>query len=114
MANEFDQGLIDTAPDFQTVFGETVTYKPRGGGTRSISAVVNREQPAGLDGAPHGHAPVVTIEVINDSTTGISSDEVDCGGDNVNLAVRIGDTPQDRPIVNAISMDAGMMRLELR
>lgn len=114
MTNEFDQALIDTAEDFQTVFGDTVTYKPRGGGTRSISAVITRERPEGLDGAPHGHAPVVTIEVINDSTTGISSDEVDTGGDNVNLAVRLGDTPQDRPIVNIISTDAGMMRLELR
>ena len=114
MANEFDQMLIDTRADYLVVFGETVTYKPRAGGSRSISAVVSREPPEGLHGAPHGSSSVTTIEVANDSTTGINSNEVDIGGDNVNLAVRIGESVQDRPIKKIISQDAGMMRLELR
>lgn len=114
MANEFDQVLIDTAADYLAVFGETVTYWPAGGGSRSITAVVNHERPEGLDGAPHGSAPLLAIEVANDSTSGISSNEVDTGGDKVELAVRIGETAQKRLIKKIISQDAGMMRLELR
>ena len=114
MATELDQMLIDTTADLLEVFGETVTYKPRASGSRSITAIVSRERPEGLDGAPHGSAPLLTIEVANDSTTGISSDKVDTGGDIVEMAVRIGETAQDRPIKEIISQDAGMMRLELR
>ena len=114
MANEFDQMLIDTNADFLAVFGETVTYWLASGGSRSITAVVDRERPADLDGAPHGSAPLLVIEVANDSTTGISSDEVDTGGDKIEVAVRIGESAQKRLIKKIISQDAGMMRLELR
>lgn len=114
MANEFDQTLIDTTADLLAVFGETVTYWPASGGSRSISAVVDRERPADMDGAPHGSAPLLTIEVANDSTSGISSNEIDTGGDKLELAVRIGKSAQKRLVKKIISQDAGMMRLELR
>lgn len=114
MANEFDQELIDTAPDFLTTFGETVTYYPKAGGSRQITAIVSRERPAELEGAPHGRAPRLSVSVANDSTTGISSDEIDTGGDEINLSVRIGETAQRRRITKILSQDAGMMKLELR
>lgn len=114
MVNEFDQELIDTAPDFLSTFGETVTYYPKAGGSREITVVVTREQPADLDGAPHGQAPRLTIAVANDATTGISSSEVDTGGDEVKLARRIGETAINRRITKLLSQDAGMIELELR
>jgi len=114
MTNEFDQALIDSRADFLEVFGESVTYYPRAGGSRSITAIVNRERPETVDGAPHGSAPLLIIEVANDSTTGISSDEIDLGGDKVKLAVRIGKTTQQRVIRKILSQDEGMMKLELR
>lgn len=106
--------MIDTAPEFLSTFGETVTYYPKAGGSREITAVVTRGQPAELDGAPHGHADRLTIQVANDATTGISSDEVDTGGDEVKLARRIGETAANKRITKLISQDAGMMELELR
>ncbi len=114
MSNEFDQELIDTASEFLTVMGEAVTYYPIGGGSREITAIVNRHGPAGLEGAPHGSAPELSINVANDATTGISSDEVDTMKDEVNVAVRIGETAQRRLITEILSQDAGMMELELR
>ena len=114
MTSEFDQALIDTAAEFTDTFAESVTYYPKAGGSRAISAVVTRQQPAEVDGAPHGHAPKLSVHVINDATTGISSAELDTGGDEINVAVRTGDTATRRRITKIISIDAGMMELELR
>lgn len=111
---EFDDLLVDTTDEFLETFGEDIKYLPAGGGQREIVAIVDRGQPAPLDGAPHGHSPLLTISVANDSTTGISSSEIDTGGDKVELAVRIGETVQQRRITKVLSQDAGMMKLEIR
>ena len=113
MANEFDQELIDTAPEFLSAFGETVTYYPAAGGSREITVVVSRQGPAELEGAPHGASPKLTVEVANDATTGISSNEVNKMKDQVKVAVRIGQTAEKRLVTEIISQDAGMMKLEL-
>jgi len=97
-----------------TLGGEEITYLPAGGGSRTIDAIVNRDQPTELGDAPHGHAPLAVIVVRNDATAGISSAEVDTGGDQVRLAVRLGKDPQDRRITKIISQDSGMMQLEVR
>lgn len=114
MTSEFDQELIDSAADMVDTCGESVTYYPKAGGSRAITAIVNRGQPGSLDGAPHGVSPRLIIYVANDSTTGISSDEIDIGGDELKVAVRIGETAQNRRITKIATMDAGMMELELR
>jgi len=80
----------------------------------AINAIVNRRQPAGIGGAPKGNAPLAEIAVDNDSVTGIASSEIDLGKDLINLPVRIGETAQDRRITKILSMDSGMMRLEVR
>ncbi len=110
----FDQALVQAAQGALDVFGETIFYHPYGGGSREILAIVTREQTEGLDGAPHGHSPLVTIEVANDSTTGITSAEVDRGGDTVELPVNVGETTKLRKITKIISQDAGMIKLEVR
>ena len=137
--NNFDTALIAVTSDFLTEFGEPITYYPSGkiGDTitgsgdilsiatlgifrqddsgRQITAIVDRGQPTGLDGAPHGNAPLATIEVANDPTIGISSSEVDTGGDKVEVALRIGETVQQRRITEVLeNQDTGMMRLEIR
>ena len=114
MTSKFDQELIDSAAHLVDTCGESVTYYPKAGGSRAITAIVNRGQPGGLDGPPHGAAPRLIICVENDSTSGISSDEIDTGGDEVKVAVRIGETAQKRRITKIVTMDAGMMELELR
>lgn len=107
--------LDNTASDFLDILGkETVTYLPFGGDSRSISAIVNRNQPAELGDAPHGHAPLLTMAVQNDAASGISSAEINTGKDKVKLPVRIGQTAQERLITKILSQDAGMMKLEVR
>lgn len=82
--------------------------------SRNISAIVNRRQPVGMGGAPQGKSPLLEITVANDSTIGISSDEINLGQNRVNLSVNIGESPQDRRITKILSMDSGMMKLEVR
>jgi hypothetical protein len=113
MVNTFDQELTEITPEYLSTFGETVTYYPAAGGSRGISAIVERDGPAKLDDAPHGVSDKLIIQVANDATTGISSDEVNTMKDIVKVAVRIGDTAQDKLITDILSQDAGMMRLEL-
>jgi len=112
----FQTELIDTAEKFLDTLGsEAIVYLPAGGGERPIDAIVNRDPPAELGDAPHGHSPLAIIAVRNNATDGISSAELDIGGgDKVRYAIRLGKTPQDRRITGIISQDAGMLRLEVR
>lgn len=113
-SNDFDELLEDTVSQFLDEFAEDIKYLPAGGGQREIRAIIDREPPTDLDGAPHGQAPRCTITVANNSTTGISSSEIDTGGDKVELAMRMGETVQQRRITKIASQDAGMMTLEVR
>jgi hypothetical protein len=113
-SNNFDKQIISEAQFFLDTSGETITYKPRGGNRRSIKAIVDREGSQALDGVPHGNSPISHITVANNSTIGISSSEIDYGGDKVTISHRAGQTSQDRPITKPISQDAGMMTLEVR
>lgn len=81
---------------------------------RPISALVNRQPVDDLGDMPEGTAPRLLINVRNDAACGISSSEIDLGHDKVSLAVRLGETAQERKLDKLISQDAGMMVLELR
>jgi hypothetical protein len=111
---------IDFAGDMKNVFlpdfGEDVVYTPRNGAPRTIKAIVRRNPPAyvGSNGQPV--APIAEIEVANSATTGISSAELDTGGDAVTVAPRIGGTARAMPVhlpQNGESHDVGATRLEL-
>jgi len=114
VTNQLYDILADTAADFLTEFGEQIEYLPAGGGSRSIKAIVDREPPAELDGMPGAHATRTTITVANNSTTGISSSEINLGGDKVEVSVRINETARQKRITGIISQDNGMMTLEVR
>jgi len=113
MTSEFDTELIATAGEFVNTFGEDIVYRKLGGGSRSIKAVITRRPPEVIDGAPHGTAPKIEIYVVNSAVTGISSSEVDRGGDMVTIQRLIGETAGDRAIAKILSHDAGMMKLEV-
>lgn len=108
---------MDLAADMATVFladfGETVTYVPLSGSERSISAIVDRAPPMPPAGSPvkAGLAPKITAEVANDSTNGITSSELNTGGDKLKLAVRIGEAATARPIITVLRHDAGSLLL---
>ena len=81
---------------------------------REITALVTRQPVEGLGDMPAGTSPRLTINVRNSATSGISSSEIDLGRDKVSVAVRIGETAQERKLAKLISQDAGMMVLEVR
>jgi len=111
-ANTFDELIKATAHEFLTEFGVPIKYKPKGGGSRAILAILNYEPPEDLG---YGiQTEVKSIGVMNDPVEGISSSELNMGGDMVELAVNIGDVPMDRPIKEILSQDAGMMALEIK
>jgi len=98
-------------------FAESVTYYPHVGfgessSSRSITAVVIRNQEVAL--SPDGGEAIVAsfeVHVSNNATTGISSSEVDTGGDQIGLASRIGGTVKRRSIIQMTEHDTGMLVL---
>jgi len=108
--------FLDTA-----AFAEEVTYCPRlfqQGDTRpdrTINAVVMRETMANV--AEDGGAtvlPVFEVHVANSATLGISSTELDTGGDQIEFAARDGMDATKRSIVRLVTQDHGMLVLECR
>lgn len=80
---------------------------------RVINAIVDRNPvaptPAGVD------APLMLVWVDNDDTTGISSAELDRGGDRIELAQVIGKTPLVQRTINRIvRQTTGFLQLEVR
>lgn len=101
-------------------FAEQVTYIPYryfgedAVANRTINAVVIRRGIEVLAEDGVTVAPVWEVHVANDSTTGISSDELDLGGDKIQLPPRDNETAEARSITQLLTQDAGMLVLELR
>lgn len=101
-------------------FAEVVTYYPHrfyGDAVREprqIKAVVFREQITALTEDVQTNLPVFQIHVANDPVDGISSTELDTGGDQIELSPRDGEPTQRRSITQLITQDHGMLVLECR
>ena len=96
-------------------FAEQVTYYPRGGGeSRTIEAVVFREsiEPYAEDEVTS--LDVFQIHVANDAVDGISSNEIDTGGDAIDVAPRDGKSVVRKRITRILTQDQGMLVLEVR
>ncbi len=105
--------LAGEADIFLANFGEPVTYHPKSGSTRDIIAIVDRLPPGGVEGIPRSNTFKFFILVKNDSDGGISSSEINIGGDKISLPKRIGQTAAQRKINVAQWQDYGMMYLEV-
>ena len=95
-------------------FGEEVTYHPRSGGSRTINVVVERERRQFLTEEGDVILPVWIVHVANDSTTGITSDELDLKNDKIALPPRDGEATKRKTIMDIASQDHGMLALECR
>ena len=100
-------------------FAEMVTYYPHRFHTaavrepRSIKAVVVRNQVSTFN----PDEQILTefeVRVANSATTGISSAELDTGGDQIELAPRIGETTRKVSVQYLTEHDDGMMVLICR
>jgi hypothetical protein len=96
--------------------GEAVVYWPLNGQPRSIQAIVERATPAPLDTqSPRSRATNnVTVRALNCEIDGISTRELDVGGDEIELARRLGEDTERRPIKAIVGQDGGMLSLEVR
>lgn len=106
-----DALLANEASMFLAQFGESVTYYPKGGGSRDIVAVVDRNPVSGLNGMPHGNSPKFVISVKNSADDGISSSEINDGGDKIGFSVRIGEAATQRRVQSIQWHDVGMLYL---
>jgi len=110
--NDFDAQLLEDSDQFM-VPGVDMIYKSSAGGARNIVGVIDYEGDD-LISAIDGVTLKFIISVPNNSTTGISSDEITEGGrDRITIEPRIGLTVADRPIRNMLEQDAGMLQLEI-
>ena len=96
-------------------FAEAIVYQPRVGSQRSINAVVAREQITALteDGG-QVVLPVWQIHVANDVLLGVSSTELNLGGDKFSFPPRDGQTAVSKTITQLLIQDHGMLVLECR
>ena len=97
-------------------FAETVKYWPnRGAGcSREIKAVVMREQITAFSEDGQTNLPAFQVHVANSSITGISSSELDTGGDLIELPPRDGKKAEMRSVTELITQDHGMLVIECR
>lgn len=95
-------------------FAESVVYKPRNGGARTIYAIVDRDPPAVYDAAGNVVLPAFRLSVRNSCTLGISSKELDTGGDSVELVRKLGDAvPVTVSIMRMAYQDEGVVEIDL-
>ena len=73
-------------------FAETIVYRFRAGGERTPSAIIDREPPAFYDAAGNVIMPAYMITLADNCTNGVTANEVDTGGDSIELVSENGDT----------------------
>lgn len=112
MATVFDSLFQQTGfPMLLAQFGESLEYVPRSGGSRTMTAIIEREPPAVMDAAGNAVVPQFIVRVYNSCRSGISSQEMDTGGDQVRFARRIGEViPETYSVGQIISQSGGVLR----
>ena len=95
-------------------FAEPVVYYKKTGKARPIFMVVVREALAVLPEDGDTVTPVFELHGANDIVKGISSEELNLGGDMIAFAVRVGQPIQRRTITKLLDHDEGMLTLECR
>lgn len=115
MATTFDSLFASLGfPVLLTQFGESLTYHPLTGDSREITGIVNRAPPTQYGPNDQVIKPMFTVRVHNDSTLGISSAELNDGGDEMALYERIGDAATVRVKIRVLnSQDSGVLNLAL-
>ena len=90
---------------------EEITYTPATGTARTVRALVLRRQTADYGNSV---APVLSVSVANDATSGISSTEINVGSDTITVAERPGATAVARNMGRLLTINSAYMTIELR
>lgn len=102
-------------------FSESAVYSPASptptNQRRTINVIVERHTPAPLKSQENWTPPKMRVSVANHPSLGITSAQIDTGGDTLTLAYRVGEAVRDFRIgfpATGEFCDAGMLILELR
>ncbi len=87
-------------------WGESITYKPKGGTVRTVSVNIKRYMPDAIPGTSRGFSAHVDMEVIRDATTG--ADTLTRGGDVFTFKDRVDGDATTHSTFEIIGQDAGM------
>ena len=71
-------------------FAERIVYYFRSGGSESVSAMVERSPSAIYDPAGNVVLPVFSITISNSCQSGITTEKIDVGGDEVEVIAELG------------------------
>ncbi len=111
LKNQLNNDLINVFLN-EDEFAESITYTPKGGSPKTLSAIVNRQR---LIPASETTGRILTnqIEIIiaNDSAYGVTS--INKGGDQVALPERIGEAAINWIVADVLDHDAGGWHLLL-
>jgi len=88
---------------------DTITYYPRNGGSREIRATLEFLGPDTI--GTFSRRPVIDIYIKNNSSSGISSAEVDTGGDKIELPLRYGLAVRKVRIVKIMGQEKALLHL---
>jgi len=112
----FDALVISaTEALFNTITPTMVTYKNKNDVTRTIEAILFYIAKEPKNKQMRARHPLVNIIVRNNSTTGISSGEIDEAGDKVELPIRRNHTSKKYfSIKSILEQNDGFLKLEMR
>ena len=109
----FDKTLKLAARSLHLLPGcEWVDYIPATGSRRKIRAVITRLEAEPMPDVEGGSFPGFEVLVENDGTNGITSLEIDTGGDKIEIAKKVNRPPAVLRLTEIINHDAGMMLLK--
>lgn len=91
-------------------FGESALYTPSGGVGRSITVMVERREPQIIAEVGDVPSQSMIVRALNNPSTGISSEEIDTGGDKIAVPLRIGEAFKTLSIVTVLSDTAAFTR----
>jgi|TARA_R110002167_G_scaffold210293_1_gene414496 hypothetical protein len=115
MSTPFNQIIGNNAfAQLLLLHGETVTYRPKVGGSYTRTAVVERNPPAMFDAAGNVVAPSAIVRFHGEATTGIDPNNLNTGGDKIDIALRSGATPTTQNVYQVVSTDGGVTALAVR
>jgi hypothetical protein len=113
MPTVFDSHFASAGfPMLLSQFGESITYYPNGGGRREILAIIERNPPAIFDASGNAVLPTATLRVYNSCRSGIASQEIDIGKDEIEFVLKVGQTlPKRFSFMTLVSQDSGVCQL---
>ena len=100
-------------PTLEGLSAKQIVYYPRSGGSRTIEAIVEYLGPQQVAGLAGGSRPQMDVYVRNNSATGISSAQVDTGGDKLDVPLRYGKSAKKVRINEVIAQDKAMLKLRV-